>query len=186
MVSKVNSSQLIYRRFQELKEMHYAQGHAETHWNSQLTMINSILPQQLPSKRWSKRRLWHKPGAISQTTIDAWEGEREQYWAHRSSISGFAIPTITSKRTATSKLHTPSRIWNGDESGFPLGPTPEKTLGAKNQRFGYQFGANTKQNMTTIVVRFCKWSLHPTYMMIVYPGIRKPQSWMPLEGARTR
>ena len=185
MVSKVNSSQLIYRRFQELKEMHYAQGHAETHWNSQLTMINSILPQQLPSKRWSKRRLWHKPGAISQTTIDAWEGERAVLSSQKLN-KWFRDPHNYLQEDRHFNPTYPKRIWNGDESGFPLGPTSEKTLGVKNQRFGYQFGANTKQNMTTIVAGSASGVFIPPTCMIVYPGIRKPQSWMPLEGAPTR
>ena len=81
---------------------------------------------------------------------------------------------------ATSVLDTPSRIWNADESGFPLGPTSAKTLGPKNQHHRYQFGANTKQSLTTIVAGSASGVFVPP--MIVYPGTRKPRTWMPLEG----
>ena len=65
----------------------------------------------------------------------------------------------------------PTRIYNCDETGFPLAPKPHKVLVERGQSHVYQSGvANTK---TQITVLLCASAVgHYTKPLVVYPGVQ--------------
>ncbi|KAL5015099.1 hypothetical protein ScPMuIL_009369 [Solemya velum] len=67
-------------------------------------------------------------------------------------------------------LKDPTRLYNADESGFPLCPKTGRVLGAKGSKVVYNF---TSSNKTEITVMACmSASGHYLPPMIVYPGQR--------------
>ena len=72
----------------------------------------------------------------------------------------------------------PQRIWNADESGFPLCPKTSRVIALKNQRHVYGVTSDTKTQITTLVAANAAGNVIPP--MHVFPGIRF--RYNPLEG----
>ena len=72
----------------------------------------------------------------------------------------------------------PQRIWNVDESGFPLCPKTSRVIAMKNQRHAYGVTSDTKTQITTLVAANAAGNVIPP--MHVFPGIRF--RYNPLEG----
>ena len=73
----------------------------------------------------------------------------------------------------------PSRIWNCDESGFPLCPKASKILAPRGTKTVYAACSASKQQITTLVAINASGEVLPP--MHIFPGERF--SYFPLEGA---
>ena len=77
-------------------------------------------------------------------------------------------------------LHNkPRRIWNADESGFPLCPKTSRVLALRNKRHVYSVNADSKTQITTLVAASAAGSVIPP--MHIFPGVRL--RYDPLAGA---
>ena len=73
----------------------------------------------------------------------------------------------------------PQRIWNADESGFPLCPKTSRVLCMRNKKHVYSVHSDSKCQITTLVAASAAGSVIPP--MHIFPG--KRFSYNPLEGA---
>ena len=65
-------------------------------------------------------------------------------------------------------LDQPSRIFNADETGFPLAPKPLKVIAAKGEPHVYQQGSSSKTQITTLLCHNAAGQfINP---MLVFPG----------------
>ena len=65
----------------------------------------------------------------------------------------------------------PTRIYNCDETGFPLAPKPKKVIVERGGTHHYQSGiANTKAQITVLLC--CSAVGHYTKPLVVYPGVQ--------------
>ena len=63
----------------------------------------------------------------------------------------------------------PSRIWNCDESGFPLCPKSGKVLARSGAKTVYASGSAQKQQITTLVAISASGNVIPP--MHIFPGV---------------
>ncbi|XP_071138373.1 uncharacterized protein [Mytilus edulis] len=75
-------------------------------------------------------------------------------------------------------LKDPSRLYNADESGFPLCPKTSKVLTMRGSKQVYIFFSSDKTQIT--VLAYTSATAHYIPPMIVYPGVRF--KYNPLEG----
>lgn len=64
----------------------------------------------------------------------------------------------------------PLRIWNADESGFPLCPKTSRVLAMRNKKHVYSVGSDSKTQITTLVAANAAGSVIPP--MHIFPGVR--------------
>ena len=76
-------------------------------------------------------------------------------------------------------VDSPERIWNCDESGFPLCPKSGKVIAPQGVRQVYQVTGSNKQQITTLCCINAAGDIIPP--MHVFPGLRC--SYNPLEGS---
>ena len=72
----------------------------------------------------------------------------------------------------------PQRIWNANESGFPLCPKTSRVLTMRNKKHVYSVNSDSKTQITTLVAANAAGSVIPP--MHIYPG--KRFHYNPLEG----
>ncbi|CAG2186154.1 unnamed protein product [Mytilus edulis] len=75
-------------------------------------------------------------------------------------------------------LKDPSRLYNADESGFPLCPKTSKVLTMRGSKQVYNFSSSDKTQITVLACTSA--TAHYIPPMIVYPGVRF--KYNPLEG----
>ena len=73
-------------------------------------------------------------------------------------------------------LEEPSRIFNADETGFPLAPRPGRVIASTKQPHVYQFGSSSKQQITVLVAASA--SAHYISPLVVFPGTNFRQTFM--------
>ena len=73
----------------------------------------------------------------------------------------------------------PQRIWNADESGFPLCPKTSRVLCRRNKKHIYSVHSDSKSQITTLVAASAAGSVIPP--MHIFPG--KHFGYNPLDGA---
>ena len=66
------------------------------------------------------------------------------------------------------------RIWNADESGFPLCPNTSRVIAMRNQKHVYSVNSDSKYQITTLVAANASGNVIPP--MHIYPGKRAPRS----------
>lgn len=72
----------------------------------------------------------------------------------------------------------PRRIWNADESGFPLCPKTTRVIAMRNKRHVYSVNSDQKMQITTLVAASAAGAVIPP--MHVFPGVRF--RYNPLDG----
>ena len=65
-------------------------------------------------------------------------------------------------------LEQPNRIYNCDETGFPMAPHPMKVIASKGDPHVYQQGASTKAQITVLLTASAITHCMPPLM--VFPG----------------
>ena len=63
------------------------------------------------------------------------------------------------------------RIYNCDETGFPLAPKPGKVIAMKTDKHVYQAGTSSKKTQITMLI-CCSASGHYIPPLVVYPGVQ--------------
>ena len=66
------------------------------------------------------------------------------------------------------------RIWNADESGFPLCPKTSRVIAMRSQKHVYSVSSDSKCQITTLVAANASGNVIPP--MHIYPGKRAPRS----------
>ena len=66
------------------------------------------------------------------------------------------------------------RMWNADESGFPLCPKTSRVIAMRNQKHVYSVSSDSKCQITTLVAVNALGIVIP--LMYIYPGKRAPRS----------
>ena len=64
-----------------------------------------------------------------------------------------------------------TRIYNCDETGFPLSPKPGKVIAHKSDKHIYQAGTSSKKTQITTLI-CCSASGHYVPPLVVYPGVQ--------------
>ena len=107
------------------------------------------------------------PSTLESYRASACTPEKLQTWYH-----DFEQFLVTNGLT-----DEPSRIWNCDESGFPLCPKSGKVLTRSGAKTVYASGSAQKQQITTLVAISASGNVIPP--MHVFPGVRF--SYNPME-----
>ncbi|XP_071083865.1 uncharacterized protein [Haliotis cracherodii] len=86
--------------------------------------------------------------------------------------------TYIADKTDSDILHDPSRLYNADESGFPMCPKSGRVLAERGSQTVYNFSASDKSQITVLACASASGDYTPP--MIVFPGSRF--KYNPLDG----
>ena len=68
-------------------------------------------------------------------------------------------------------LQDPSRIYNCDETGFPLAPKKKKVIASKHDKHVYQ-GGMTSNKTQIIILLATSATAHYVKPLVMYPGVQ--------------
>ncbi|KAJ8039126.1 Tigger transposable element-derived protein 2 [Holothuria leucospilota] len=166
-------------------------GYGQTKRELQL-VVKKILDQDgrktqfannLPGRDWWQRFLKRHPqlterqgealgkerAQLSHEKVEAWYDEFETYMKTSQDLDG----------KGEEILKDPNRLFNCDESGFPLSGKIEKVLAPVGSRNVYQITTSDKKQITVLACMNAAGLYLPP--MLIYPGVRF--RYYPLEGA---
>ncbi|XP_071942933.1 uncharacterized protein [Antedon mediterranea] len=161
-------------------------GYGRTHHELKLTVKEIVesdgretpFKDNMPGRQWQRNFMKRHPdlavrlpeslgverAAVSKEKIAGWFEECQRFIAKEKLEEAFADPT---------------RLYNVDETGFPLGVKNERVLAAKGAKDVFQQTSSTRHQITVVGGCNAAGSFIPP--LIIFPGVRF--GYNPLEGA---
>ncbi|XP_071109876.1 uncharacterized protein [Haliotis cracherodii] len=130
-----------------------------------------------PGRDWFRAFLKRNP-TISVRTPTQLSKERAMVSQQKIADWFDTFTTYIADKTDSDILHDPSRLYNADESGFPMCPKSGRVLAERGSQTVYNFSASDKSQITVLACASASGDYTPP--MIVFPGSRF--KYNPLDG----
>ena len=133
-------------------------------------LVVPMFKEQKPGRKWFTLFMKRHGDEISQRVTLPLGRERTTVTADKVERWFVGVTMYLGEEGALDILDDPSRIYNADETGFPLAPKSGKVIASVHDSHVYSVTSSTKHQVTVMVA--CSATAHYIPPMVIIPGKR--------------